>query len=411
MIDLSPYVRAGTGIWWSQASAEPTPLVHALLDQADELGPVHAFSGMSWNERLTTALPASVALSSYGALGALRALSKQGRLRIVPCNYSTLPRLFAGGLLPCDVGFVQVSAPDDEGNCSLGIGVDYVADAIQHTPVLIAEVNERMPATVGTPTIPLSRFSAVVESDRPLLEAPERAADDVERDIARHVADLIEDGDTIQLGVGSLPSAVLDALSGHADLGVHSGMISDSAVRLVDKGVITGARKEIDRGVMVTGAALGSGDLYRRIPDLAVAFRPASYTHQPATLARLRHFVSINSALEVDLSGQIGAEVRRGAYVGAVGGQADFSRAASTTGARSIIALRARSGAASTIRAELEEGTVTTARTDVDIIVTEYGSARLTGASLDERARRLIAIAAPEHREELNRSHETRNRR
>jgi acyl-CoA hydrolase len=411
MIDLSPYVRSGTGIWWSQASAEPTPLVRALLDQADELGPVRAFTGMSWDERLTTALPASVALMSYGALGALRSLSRQGRLQVVPCNYSALPRLFADRLLPCDVGLVQVSAPDAEGNCSLGIGVDYVADALAHTPVLIAEVNERMPVTVGTPKIPLSRFSAVLPTNRALLEAPERAADDVEREIAQHVAALIEDGDTIQLGVGSLPSAVLDALAGHQDLGLHSGMISDSAVRLVDKGVITGARKEIDPGVLVTGAALGSTELYRRIPELPVLFRPASYTHHPATLARLRRFVSINSALEVDLSGQVGAEVRRGVYVGAVGGQADFSRAASTTGARSIIALRARSGSASTITAALAGGTVTTSRTDVDVVVTEFGSARLTGAPLDERARRLIAIAAPEHRDDLIRSYETRNQR
>jgi acyl-CoA hydrolase len=397
MIDLSPFVRSGTGVWWSQASAEPTPLVHALLDQADALGPVRAFCGLSWDERLSRHLPESVALSSYGALGDLRRLS---RLAIVPCHYSALPRLFAEGALPADVGFVQVSPPDADGTCSLGVGVDYIADALAHTPVLIAEVNRRMPATTGTPRIPLSRFAAVIETDRPLAEAPVRAADDVELAIARHVAELVEDGDTLQLGVGSLPTAVLDALAGHQDLGVQSGMISDGVLRLVEKGVVTGARKEIDRGVIVTGAALGSTELYERLSELPVEFRPASYTHAPHVLARLSRFVSVNSAIEVDLTGQVGAEQRRGVHIGAVGGQVDFSRAAALTGGRSIITVRARSGAHSTIVARLD-GPVTTGRSDVDHVVTEYGVAHLRGCDLTERARRLAAVAAPEFREDL----------
>jgi acyl-CoA hydrolase len=375
-----------------------------LLDQADRLGPLRAFCGMSWDDRLTTQLPNSITLQSYGALGNLRSLSRDGRLEIMPCNYSALPRLFADHSLPCDVGLIQVSPPDESDLCTLGVGVDYVADAIAHTPVLIAEINRQMPATTGTPRIPLDRFSAVIETDRPLLEAPERGPDDIDREIARHVAGLIEDGDTIQLGVGSLPSAVLDELTGHTDLGMHSGMISDAVARLIDAGALTGEKKEIDRGVVVTGAALGTRALYERIPELPLEFRPASYTHSPAVLAQLRAFVAINSAIEVDLTGQIGAEVRHGVYVGAVGGQADFSRAAANTGARSIIALRSRSRGESTIKPVLRGGTVTTARTDVDYIVTEYGVASLRGTTLDERARRLLAIAAPEHREQLERT-------
>ncbi|HVW43910.1 MAG TPA: acetyl-CoA hydrolase/transferase C-terminal domain-containing protein [Amycolatopsis sp.] len=402
MIDLAPFVPSGAGIWWSQAGAEPTPLVHALLDQADRLGPVRAFCGLSWDERLTRQLPRSVSLSSYGALGNLRRLSRAGRLDIVPCHYSALPRMFAEGALPCDVGLVQVSPPDADGRCSLGVGADYVADAIAHTPVLIAEINQRMPATAGTPRIPLSRFAAVVETDRPLVEAPERPADEVELAIARHVAGLISDGDTLQMGVGSLPSAVLDCLAGHADLGFHSGMISDGVLRLVEKGVLTGARKEIDRGVIVTGTALGSTELYERLPELPVQFRPASYTHSPQTLSRLRSLVSINSAIEVDLTGQVGSELRRGGYIGAVGGQVDFSRAAALTGTRSIITLRSRSGSHSTVVPAVHGGAVTTARSDVDVVVTEYGAAHLRGCDLGERARRLVAIAAPEHREALS---------
>jgi acyl-CoA hydrolase len=403
MIDLAPFIRPGTGIWWSQTSAEPIPLVHALLDQADRLGPVRAFCGMSWDDRLTTRLPDSVKLQSYGALGKLRSLSRHGRLEIVPCNYSALPRLFADGSLPHDVGLIQVSPPDASGMCTLGVGVDYVADAIGHTPILIAEINRQMPATRGTPGIPLDRFSAVIETDRPLIEAPVRAPDEIDRMIGRHVAGLIENGDTIQLGVGSLPMALLEELIGHTDLGMHSGMITDAIATLVDAGVITGAKKEIDTGLVVTGAAIGSTTLYERIPELPIEFRPASYTHSPAVLAQLSSFVAINSAIEVDLTGQIGAEVRHGIYVGAVGGQADFSRAAANTGARSIIALRSRSRGESTIKPALRGGTVTTARTDVDYVVTEHGVASLRGATLVERAQRLLAIAAPEHRDALAR--------
>jgi acyl-CoA hydrolase len=404
MIDLSRYIAAGSGVWWGQASAEPTVLVHALIDQADRIGSLRAFCGLSWDDRLTRELPASIALSSYGALGALHRLSRQRRLTVVPCNYSSLPRLFAEGSLPRDVGLVQVSPPDQDGYCTLGVGTDYTADALAHTPVLIAEVNQRMPATSGGPRLPLARFSAVVETDRPLPEAPERPPDQAQWAIGRHVAALVDDGDTIQLGVGTLPSAILQALSDHADLGIHSGMISDAALALVDKGVITGARKEIDAGVIVTGAALGSRELYQRVPELPIEFRAASYTHSPRVLAGLRSFVAINAAIEVDLSGQVGAEVRGGVYVGAVGGHADFCRAACTTGARSIIALRARSGGEPAIKPVLRGGSVTTPRSDVDYVVTEYGVARLRGASLAERADRLIAIAAPEHRDELRRA-------
>ncbi len=232
MIDLSRHIRPGDGVWWSQGSAEPTVLVHALLlDQADRFAPVRAFCGLSWDERLTTSLPESVTVMSYGALDALRRLSARGRLTVVPCSYSALPQLFADGSLPRDVGLVQVSPPDADGLCSLGVG------------------------SITRPT-------------------------PAERMIGRRVAGLIEDGDTIQLGVGSLPSGLLQALTGHAELGVHSGMISDAVLALVDKGILTGRRKEIDPGVIVTGAAVGSQQLYPRIPHLPVAFRrPATPTH------------------------------------------------------------------------------------------------------------------------------------
>ncbi len=403
MLDLTPYIQPGDGIWWGQAGAEPEPLVNALLDQADSIGPVRAFMGMTWNERFAEGLPDSLTVLSYGGLGQLRRLSRRGSLQVVPCHYSALPRLFARGLLPADVGLVQVSAPDSAGLVSLGIGVEYVADALPYARTLIAEVNQRMPSTAGTPRLPLSAFAATVETDRPLREAPAREPDDVDRAIGALVAGLVRNGDTLQVGVGALPSAILIALSGHTDLGIHSGMITDGVLDLVEAGAVTGARKEIDRGLVVTGAALGSSAMYDKLARFPVEFRPASYTHDPAVLARLRSLVAVNSAIEVDLLGQVGAELAGGVHVGAVGGQADFSRAASLTGARSIIALRSASRAGSTIVPVLAGGVVTTGRADVDAVVTEHGIALLTGCTVGERARRLIAIAAPRYRESLER--------
>jgi acyl-CoA hydrolase len=404
VIELSRHIRAGDGIWWTQAGAEPTPLLHALLEQLDSIGAIRAFCGMLLDDRVAAELPPALSLSSYGALGQLRKASKAGRLAVVPANYSALPRLFAAGLLPNDVGLVQVAPPGADGFCSLGIGVDYAADAFPHTRRLIGEINQRMPATIGSPRIPLDRFAAVIHTDRPLAELPERAPDGVESAIAGHVAGLVSDRDTLQLGVGSLPTAVLQKLSGHRDLGVHSGLISAGVADLVDKGVITGAYKEIDPGLIVTGAALGRSDFYDRLPGLPVEFKAASYTHAMATLGRLRRLVAVNSAIEVDLTGQVGAELRRGVYIGAVGGQVDFSHAAATSGARSIIAIRSCSGSESTIQPRLRWGPATTGRADVDYIVTEFGAAELRGATLHQRAQRLIAIAAPQYREELQRS-------
>jgi acyl-CoA hydrolase len=404
MLDLAPYIRPGDGVWWGQAGAEPELLVNALLDQADALGPVRAFAGMTWNERFSGALPDGLTMVSYGGLGQLRRLSRRGALQVVPCHYSALPGLFARGLLPGDVGLVQVSAPDAAGMVSLGIGVEYIADALPYARTLIAEVNKQMPRTAGAPCLPLSAFAATVETDRPLREAPAREPDSVDRAIGVLVAGLIDDGDTLQVGVGALPNAILAALAGHADLGVHTGMITDGMFDLVEAGVVTGAKTEIDQGLVITGAALGSSALYTRLHEFPIEFRPASYTHSPAVLASLRSLVAVNSALQVDLLGQVGAEIGGGVHLGAVGGQADFSRAASLTGARSIIALRSQSRGRSTIVASLAGGVVTTARSDVDAVVTEHGVALLTGRTVGERADRLISIAAPQYRAELERS-------
>lgn len=395
MLDLRRHLAAGVGVWWGQAAAEATPLVDALYAQVADVGAVRGFCGIAPHRRDR---PEHLTLVSYGAMGELRRVPG---LEVVPGHYSTLPRLFAQRLLPGDVGLVQVAPPGPDGTCSLGFGVDYSADAARHSRTLIAEINHRMPVTTGTPGLPLDRFAAVIETDRALPSTPDRVPDDVDRAIAAHVADLVADGDTIQVGVGSLPAAILDGLSGHSDLGVHTGMITDGVARLVDQGVITGRYKEIDPGIVVTGTAVGSAELYARLAGMPIEFRPAGYTHGAAVLARLARLVSINSALQVDLTGQVNGESVVGRYLGGVGGQADFSGAAARTGARSVIALRSTSGTASTIVPLLDGGIVTTARADVDTVVTEHGVAHLRGCPLSERPARIAAIAAPQHRETL----------
>ncbi|MTD12490.1 4-hydroxybutyrate CoA-transferase [Nakamurella sp. YIM 132087] len=402
MIDLRPLLAAGDGVFWNQTCAEPTPLVDALLDQVAEIGDIRAFVGMTLHRRLTQDPPQQLHVVSYGGLGELRRLARSGRLEVVPAHYSALAGLFAARRLPGDVALIQVSPPDSGGWCTLGLGVDYIADALPHARAVIAEINAQMPATAGAPRIHVDSLTASIRTDRPLVQAPEPAASEVEQRIAAHVAGLVQDGDTVQIGVGALPGAILDGLTGHRDLGLHTGLIGDSVLRLFDSGALTGARKEIDTGLMITGAAFGGPELYGRIGGLPIEFRPSSYTHSPQVLGRLRSLVAVNSALEVDLNGDVGAERVGEHWVGAIGGQVDFSRAAAHGGGRSVIALRSTIRDASTIRATLAQGAPTTVAADIDHVVTEHGVADLRGRTAEQRAEQLIAIAAPEHRRELS---------
>ena len=306
-------------------------------------------------------------------------------------------------MLPCDVALVQVSPADPEGFHSLGIGVDYIADALPHARAVIAEINAQMPRTSGGPRLRTADFAAFIETDRQVAELTTSPIGDIERAIAAHVVDLVKDGDTLQMGVGALPAAVVEQLKGHRDLGVHSGMIADGVMDLIESGALTGARKPVDTGVVVTGAALGTRRLYNAVEDgTRFRFDPVSRTHAPELLARVGPLVAINGGIEVDLTGQVNAEVSSGRYRGAVGGQVDFCRAAARGDGRSIITLRStgRDGSSRIVQA-LSHGTVTTPRSDVDFVVTEHGVADLRGASLARRAAALIAVAAPQHRQEL----------
>jgi acyl-CoA hydrolase len=389
---LARWIAPGDGVVFGQACAEPTVLVDTLLAQAGEIGPLRAFAGLTWGDRIPEQAPASLQVFSYGALGTLGRLPE---LRVVPCHFSALPALFAARSLPGDVALVQVAPPDRRGRCSLGVGVDYIADAVRHARVVIAEVNDHCPPTAGA-SIPWERFDAAVMTSRPLLEAPVAEPGDGERRIAQHVAELVRDGDTIQLGVGALPEAIMRELVGHSELGVHSGMISDGVLDLIEAGAVTNRHKPADEGLTVTGAALGTQRLFEAVGQREdIVFKPVSYTHAPATLAHVGRLCAINSALEVDLLGQVNAEAAGGRRLGAVGGQVDFLRAAAAAGGTAIVALPA-----SRIVSHLS-GPVSTSRSDVDWVVTEHGARSLRGLTDPERVETLLELAGVGHADEL----------
>jgi len=406
-LDLAAFVRPGDSIVWGQACGEPTTLVEALIAQADRIGHVSAFAATSFSGILGADALEKLTLSSMGAMGALRGVAAAGRLQIVPCHVSQIAPMIEQGLIGCDVAFVQVSPPDAAGNHSFGLIHDFIGAAVRKARVVIAEVNECVPFTHGDAVLPAERIDCAVRVARTPVEVFPAQIGETDLAIARVVAGYVEDGAVIQVGIGAVPDAMLRLLQDRRDLGVHSGMIGDGLVDLVEAGIVTNARKPIDVGVSITGALIGTKRLYEfahRNPKIGM--RSSAYTHNAEVLSRLPRLVTINSAMEVDLTGQVNAEQSGDQYLGGTGGQVDYVRAgARSQGGRSIIALpaTAKGGKRSRIAAALS-GPVTTARSDVDVIATEFGAAELKGRTLAERARRLVAIAHPDFREELDRS-------
>ena len=406
-LDLTRFLRPGDRIVWGHACAEPTSLIEALIEQAEAIRPLTAFAATSFSGVLDAVAAQRIGICSLGAIGSLRELTQAHRLGIVPCHLSQVGPMIEHGLIGCDVAFVQVSPPDADGNHSFGLIGDFVASAVKKARVVIAEVNERVPFTLGDAVLPAGRIDCAVRVDRDPVEVSPAKLGETELAIARIAAGYVRDGATLQVGIGAVPEAILRLLHDRRDLGIHSGMIGDAVVDLVEAGVITNARKPIDRGVSITGALIGTRRLHAfadRNP--AIGLRNSAYTHGSTVLCRLPQLLTINSAIEVDLTGQVGAEQSGSQYIGGTGGQVDFVRAgARSPDGRSLIALpaTARGGKVSRVTASLS-GPVTTARSDVDVIVTEFGAAELKGQTLAERARRLAAIAHPEFREELQRA-------
>jgi acyl-CoA hydrolase len=334
---------------------------------------------------------------------------ERGQVEFVPARYFDAVRLFSrGGTWAPDAVIVHAAPPDRGGYLSLGVSVSYPLPAAREAPLVLAQVNPRMPRTLGNAFLHRSQVGYWVEAEHPLLEYPPSPLGDAEREIARRVAALIPDGATLQIGVGAIPQAVMEALGDRRDLGVHS-IVVDHMLPLIEKGVITNARKAPHPGRMDICEVMGTRRLFDFVHEnRLINMEPSDIVHDPQVVGRIRNFVSLNSALEVDLTGQVNAESAGPRQLAGIGGQFDFVLGASRApGGLGVIALRstARSGMPSRIVSRLREGAaVTTPRYLADYVVTEQGVAALRGKSVAERARALIAVAHPTFREELERS-------
>lgn len=401
-LDLARWIRPGDTVLWGQANAEPVTLVRALAEQRHRFARTRVFLGVGLSGVLEPQHADAIDFTGYCGSGTNRRLAEAGLLDIWPGHYSDLPSRILSGDLRVDVLMLQVPPADAQGRHSLGLAHEYLLAALATARVVIAEVNDQVPWTMGLQHLDASRIDASVTTSYAPLESRSPAAGPVETAIAAHAASLVEDRATLQCGLGAIPEAVLAALHGRRDLGVHSGTVGDGVMALMEAGIVTNAHKGRDPGATVAGVLMGSNRLHRyahRNP--ALQMRGADYIHNADVLASLPRFTAINSALEVDLSGQVNAEVAAGRYVGAVGGAVDFVRGAHRSrGGVPIVALPATAGALSRIVATLS-GPVTTPRCDAGVFITEYGIADLRGLPLAARRRRMLDIAHPEHRARL----------
>jgi 4-hydroxybutyrate CoA-transferase len=332
-----------------------------------------------------------------------------GTADYTPIFLSEIPTLFTAGLMPVDVALLQVSPPDEHGFLSLGVEVLASKAAAESARTVLVQVNAQMPRVLGDSFLHVSHVQAVVESDEPLPERDSGGFGETEQHIGQHIATLIPDGATLQLGIGTIPDAVLASLGGKRDLGVHTELISDGVMQAMEAGIITGARKTLHPGKALATLILGSRTLYRFVDNNpAFELHPSSYTNDPFIIAQHDNLIAVNSALEVDLTGQVCADSIGTAIYSGFGGQLDFIRgAARSRGGKPIIALpaTARGSELSRIVPLLQPGAgVVTTRGDVHYVVTEFGIAQLYGQSLRQRARALIAIAHPRFREALERA-------
>ncbi|GAA5235807.1 4-hydroxybutyrate CoA-transferase [Verticiella sediminum] len=397
-------LQPGDHVVCAQVCAEPLTLTRRLVEEcAERRLPTQVFVGTLFGDAFDHA-PQHMRFLSYGAIGRAAAIADRGALDVLPERYSRLPALFAQGALRADVALLQAARAQD-GTLSFGLASDYAIDAARRARAVIVEVNASTPWTHGTPWPRDLRVDAWVQAAYPPLTLAPPRLGAVEQAIAAHVASLVPDGAVVQVGVGALPDATLDALSGHRALGLHSGVLGDAGVRLIEAGVIDNSRKTRDAGISVTNTVCGGPSSYRFVHrNAAVHVRHSDETHGLDALRHAERLHAINAALEVDLSGQVNCEQVQGRQRGGIGGLLDFARAArASAGGRSITVLPATAagGAASRIVASLDGHPATIGRADVDVVVTEYGVAHLRDVPLRERARRLIAIAAPQFRDAL----------
>jgi acyl-CoA hydrolase len=400
-------IQSGHRVYVHSVGSSPRHLVDALTARAPELRVVEVVTCLPQGDAPYAApeLAKSFRVNSIFVSSAIRAAVNEGRGDYLPVFLSDAPKLFRSGLLPLDAALVQVSPPDRHGFCSLGISIDVTRAAVQCAKVVIAQVNPRMPRSHGDGLIHVDAIDYLVEGAQDLPELRHGPLTDVELAIGRHCAELVDDGATLQVGVGAIPDATVAALRDHHRLGIHSEMISDGIVDLVERGVVTGECKRVHPGKVVGTFALGTRKLYDFIDDNPlVQMLDVAYVNDTAVIRRNPKVTAINSAIEVDLTGQVCADSIGELQFSGVGGQMDFIRgAALSDGGRPIIALPSATGAGEPrIVAQLRAGAgVVTTRAHVHFVVTEYGIADLFGKNLRQRAAALVAIAHPAHRDAL----------
>lgn len=401
-------IKSGDRVVVGHACGEPKDIIEAMVKNKDayrNVEIVHMVS-MGKSEYAKPEMAPYFRHNSIFVGATTRDAVAEGRGDFTPCYFSCVPKFFRDGTLPVDVAMVQLSPPDEHGYCSFGVSNDYTKPAAENAKIVIAEVNDKMPRTLGDSFIHVSNIDYIVETSNDIIELKAPKIGDVERAIGENCAKLIEDGSTLQLGIGAIPDAVLLFLKDKKDLGIHSEMISDGVVELMESGVINNKAKTLHQGKAAVTFLMGTKKLYDFVDNNpSVVMYPVDYINDPVVIAKNYKMVSINSCIQVDFMGQIASESIGLKQFSGVGGQVDFVRgAAMGQDGKSIIAIpsTASRGRISRIVPFLDKGAaVTTSRNDVHYVVTEYGIANLRGKTLRERARALINIAHPDFRSEL----------
>ena len=408
-VDFAAIVRPGDRVLVGQGAAKPLTLTRRLVAQKDRIGRFEIFLGPLHSDTFSSEKTAGIRFSSYGAIGRAASLSRSGRLDIVRQPYSALAEAFASGALKADVVLIQLAAPLPGHAPSFGLANDYLVAAARQARMVVAEINTDAPWTHGAEVPADFPLHLCVQAAYPPLDIASSSLSEAERRIAANAAGLVPNRAVLQFGVGAVPDAILAGLTQHRDLGIHSGLMTERGLDLIECGAVTNASKAFDRGVTVANILFGTQRLRAYAHDNpAIRVAPPSYTHGLSVLRRIEKFTALNSAIEVDLSGRINSETADGSYLGGLGGLPDFIAGANAAeSGRSIIALpaTARTGQS---RIVASVATVSVERGAADAIVTEWGVAELRGCDLEERARRMIAIAAPQFRDELARANRER---
>ena len=404
-------INSGDHIYLQGSTSIPEILVDALAERGPELRDVTVYTGFAVARRpsplCTEALKESFQIDSFFVSNAFRKGIEQGYGSVTPCFLGEVPRLFREGFWPCDVAVLNCSMPNDEGYVSFGVSGDVACSAVECAKKIIAQINPQMPFSYGDPIVHISRIDAAVYADDPLVEVPTTAPTDAEIRIGNFIAERIPDGATLQIGVGGIPNAVIRALSDHRHLGLHTEAMTDGVLPLLEKGIIDNSQKKVFPGKSIASLALGSRALYDYMDgNEDIIFKDVAWTNDPFVIGQNPKVMSINSCLEIDLTGQICADSIGKRIFSGVGGQHDFVYGSSRSeGGLSFIAMLSTTNKGATkIKPVLTEGAgVVTTRFQANYIVTEHGIVDLRGKNLAERAKLMISIAAPEFREELER--------